>query len=388
MNGTALPLVMRTLRRDGAMPRVELARRLGLDRSTVTHVVNYLIGAGVVAEAGVTNASRRGGRRPVVLAIRDERLLAGGVELTAERFRAVILDNAGRLRLRTWGRNRHPADPAAAVEAACRALMSRAARARLVPFAVGVALPGIVDPRRSLLVRSDALRVGDVPIANQTVGAGVNRDPVPVMVDNDANCFAWGELHPAPGATGNAGPADLLCVLGRRTGDLFTVGLGLVAGGTVYRGRRFRAGEFFSVKAKPGGGPQFGVSPELLRSVPHDAAASARVVGELMEGLGPLIGALDPARLVLGGELRGARDQVVRTLCSRPALQVVSAAMEPVEVAVTRWGRDDVCAGAAGMVFEQLFACDAIDRGPLPDGVTWRDAFASVEAPCPLEDAR
>ncbi len=374
MNGTALPLVMRTLRRDGAMPRVELARRLGMDRSTVTHVVNYLIGAGVVAEAGVTDASRRGGRRPVVLAIRDERLLAGGVELTAERFRAVILDNAGRLRLRTWGRNRHPNDPAAAVEAACRALMSRAVRARLVPFAVGVALPGIVDPARSLLVRSDALQVEAVSIIPRTAGAGSGRAAVPVMVDNDANCCAWGELHPA------AGLEDLLCVLGRRTGDLFTVGLGLVAGGTVYRGRRFRAGEFFSVRVKPGGGPQFGLSQELLRLVPHDSSATERLTGELMESLGPLIGALDPARLVLGGELRGARDQVVRKLCSRPGLQVVSAAMDPVEVSVSRWGRDDVCAGAAGMVFEQLFACDAIDRGPLPDGITWRDAFTSVEA--------
>ncbi|TVR04068.1 MAG: ROK family transcriptional regulator [Spirochaetaceae bacterium] len=375
MNGAALPLVMRTLRREGAMPRVELARRLGLDRSTVSYVANFLIGAGVVAEAGVGDASRRGGRRPVVLAIRDEQLLAAGVELTAERFRAVILDNAGRLRLRTWGRNRHPDDPAAAVEAACRALMSRAVRARLVPFAVGVALPGIVDPARGMLVRSDALQVEAVSIAMQTAGAGAGRAAIPVIVDNDANCCAWGELHPADGA----GLEDLLCVLGRRTGDLFTVGLGLVTGGTVYRGRRFRAGEFFSVKAKPGGGPQFGISQELLRSVPHDSAATGHVVGEMVESLGPLIGALDPARLVLGGELRGARDQVVRKLCSRPGLQVVSAAMGPVEVAVSRWGRDDVCAGAAGMVFEQLYACDAFDRGPLPNGVTWRDALAAME---------
>ncbi len=117
------------------------------------------------------------------------------------------------------GPSQRPRDLVVSVlAAAIRAALSRAPDAR----AVGVAVPGFIDPATGKLARSPNLPgLEDVDLA-KPLAAEVG---LPVVVENDALAAAWGEwqLHP------------------KRPDDLLYVGLGTgVGGGAVLRRRPWR----------------------------------------------------------------------------------------------------------------------------------------------------
>jgi len=109
--------------------------------------------------------------------------------------------------------------------------------------AVGIGLAGVLDRQRTTLVQSPNLpRLHNVPVA-QTLAAELG---LPVMLDNDANCAALGELW--QGAAQGL-QSFLLVTLG--TG----VGAGLVLNGSLWRGDEGKAGEFGHMVIDSGGPP-------------------------------------------------------------------------------------------------------------------------------------
>jgi AraC-like DNA-binding protein len=59
--------ILAALERDGPLSRIALARRLGLSRTTVSHIVAELLAEGRVREDGALPASEAGGRRATLL---------------------------------------------------------------------------------------------------------------------------------------------------------------------------------------------------------------------------------------------------------------------------------------------------------------------------------
>jgi len=98
--------------------------------------------------------------------------------------------------------------------------------------AVGIGLAGVLNRQRTTLIQSPNLpRLHDVPVA-QVLAAALG---LPVLLDNDANCAALGELWQG---AGQGLKNFLLVTLG--TG----VGAGLVLDGSLWRGDEGKAGEF------------------------------------------------------------------------------------------------------------------------------------------------
>ena len=62
--------ILAALERDGPLSRIALARRLGLSRTTVSHIVAALLAEGRVREDGALPASEAGGRRATLLWVR------------------------------------------------------------------------------------------------------------------------------------------------------------------------------------------------------------------------------------------------------------------------------------------------------------------------------
>jgi hypothetical protein len=59
--------ILRALEGEGPLSRIALARRLGLSRTTVSHIVAELLSEGRVREDGELPASESGGRRATLL---------------------------------------------------------------------------------------------------------------------------------------------------------------------------------------------------------------------------------------------------------------------------------------------------------------------------------
>jgi glucokinase len=241
--------------------------------------------------------------------------------------------------------------------------------------AVGLAVAGFVDEKRSLLRFAPNLPMQDRPLRDLISP----RVGLPVVVENDANAAAWAEWRFGAGR----GETRLVCVtLG--TG----IGGGIVFDGEVQRGRHGMAGEFGHMVVVPDGHrcecgnrgclEQYASGNRLGREARELARAGSpvtvplveRVGGDIDALVGPLIteaardgdpcavelfedvgrwlgiglanlaAALDPGVFVIGGGvsdagellLRPARESFRRTLTGRgfrPEPRIVVADLGP-----------------------------------------------------------
>jgi glucokinase len=110
------------------------------------------------------------------------------------------------------------------------------------PDAVGVGVPGLVDRSGTLRVAPNLGGVRSLEVGNRLRAAM----GLPVVVDNDATCAAWGE-HTAGAAKG----ADHSVLVTLGTG----IGGGIVASGRVERGVNGFAGEVGHMVVDPDGLP-------------------------------------------------------------------------------------------------------------------------------------
>ncbi|MEY5032536.1 MAG: Glucokinase [Planctomycetota bacterium] len=185
-------------------------------------------------------------RRPEVLrdAIPREMVVAG-VDLGGTNIQVGILSADGRVlgrcKRKTKASEGRDEVVRRVLESIQRALdEARIPRDRL--FAVGVGAPAVVDFGKGLVVKAGNLGWEDVPL--RAILSEQLR--VPVALDNDANCAAWGEAQ-----LGAARGRENVLAVWVGTG----IGGGLVLGGQVWRGPRLTAGEIGYVTLFPNGQP-------------------------------------------------------------------------------------------------------------------------------------
>lgn len=319
--------VVQALGASGPASRAELARRIGLSRTTVSGLVAELIADGVACETGVTGRPHKGGsgRPPVLVALRAAPGVVAGVDVGHGHLRVVVADAEG-----------VPLAEALEVldvDARGVATLDRAAAVvgRLVREAdagalstVGVCVPAPLD-RRSRRVSTGVLPgwlgVAPGPELERRLG-------VPVEVDNDANLGALAEV------TRGAGRDVDDVVYLKHSGGL---GAGIVLGRRLHRGSTGQAGEIGHVQIGEDGPvcrcgnrgclETLVAAPRLLGllqpahdevlDVPAllalDAAGDAgvrRVLGDAGHLIGravaDLANCLNPALVVLGGALGAA----------------------------------------------------------------------------------
>jgi glucokinase len=108
------------------------------------------------------------------------------------------------------------------------------------PVAVGVAVPGLVDPAAGVLRYSGNLDLRDLPVAT-VVGETV---PLPVVVENDVRAAAWGEWLWGAGQ-GASHPLYLSAGTG--------IAAAVIIDGHLYRGATAAAGELGHAPVVPDG---------------------------------------------------------------------------------------------------------------------------------------
>lgn len=249
-----------------------------------------------------------------------------GVDLGATNVRVVIADQDGNLEAR-----RHfatPAGPPSDAIATIRRTVDELTRGVWVGAtvdAIGIALPGMVDPAAGL-VASVANIPGwdDVPLASLLGG----ERSTPVAMENDANAAAIGE-----GWLGAAKGLRHHVFLALGTG----IGGGVVVDGKLHRGARFLGGEvaFFSMtreQVRAGGwannlealvggrsiaaraieilGPS-AKAADLFAAADSGHVAAAAWLAEVVEYLAmavtDVVALLDPEAVVLGGGVIAAQ---------------------------------------------------------------------------------
>ena len=179
-------ITLNLLRRHQPMSRADLARRSGLQRSTVSAIIDQLIEEGWVTEGAIGRVPR--GRRPRFLHLNAERAGIIGVDLRPETTTVGLAGLDARFVSQTdWPTPREPEQFIKELSASIAQLRSE--HPRIVCEGIGVSLPGRVDASGRLIFAPN-LGWRDVDLKAQ-LEASIG---LPVALDNAANACALSEL--------------------------------------------------------------------------------------------------------------------------------------------------------------------------------------------------
>jgi predicted NBD/HSP70 family sugar kinase/biotin operon repressor len=222
-------IVLNYVREREPISRAEIARETELQRSTISAIVEALTAEGLVEEVGEGEST--GGRRPTLLRLRTKEAIAVGVAITPSCTTVASSDLAGRI----VEQEEFPTDPDPdkTLGKVSSLIKNLSIGNQGSIEAVGVSLPGLVDPSTGNAVYIPYFKWRDIPIT-KTISTAVG---LPVIIDNDANAVALAELWFGRPEVSDA--RDFILVLVAEG-----VGTGIIFDGQVYRGQRGAAGEF------------------------------------------------------------------------------------------------------------------------------------------------
>ncbi|MET1052302.1 MAG: ROK family transcriptional regulator [Mycetocola sp.] len=374
--------ILDPLRSGRAASRAALAKVTGLSPSTVASRVDALIQQGHIIETGPGES--RGGRRPRHLEIRGDAGLVGCVDLGVDRSSFGLVDFAGTLLAERHMELDIAAGPRQVLAVAAATLLSMVEEADLPEHTrlrgISVGVPGPVSSATSRIIAPSRMPGWN----GVSVSEILQRDlHLPVLVNNDANLMAAGELLDSTGAAGDVN--QVLAKVGSG------IGCGIVSRGALYLGSNGWAGDISHVSV-PGATPvpcscgRTGCLDALasgnalvkeMQLAGHDvpsveamialaqdshplATSLLRNAGVMTGGvLATIVNFFNPDRLVLGGVLA---DSAVFVVAVRSTLYAdcLPMATENLSVDVARYQGTAGLRGAARVFLDRVFSAEGV----------------------------
>jgi glucokinase-like ROK family protein len=237
-------LVLNYVREHGPIARVDLARRTGLSRTTVSAIMDGLLREGLVREGSTQQAASSGGRRAILVHFNAAAGYLLGVDMGRSHLTILICDLAAHILARYSGPfdvDRGPEECLPWLIGELRALLEQ----HHIPWSqvvgVGMGMPGPMDASLQRTIRPPRMPGWDGVDVRSILAREL---AVPIYLDNDANLGALGESRYGAGI----GVPHLTYV---KVGT--GIGGGLVMLGHIYRGSVGSAGEIGHVTVDPDG---------------------------------------------------------------------------------------------------------------------------------------
>lgn len=342
----------------GGTTRTDLVRDLGLVKSTVSRITTMLLEQGLIRETSEKPEKVGVGRRPVLLQVNEQYGSIVGVEIQPDFYRAVVIDLHGHV-AKDWSGKLAMTNGsvASAFLEIINPIYDWLEIAGTPLIGVGVALAGVIDQSRGVIVQSNPLNVVR-PI--HFVREVQDLVPAPVILDNDANCGCWGELAVRKTSRWH----DFVFVMGEfRTGRTqsesywgIAIGIGIVLNGEVYHGSSCSAGEFQSILWREGNEGQFSISNEEASRITRDGAVMEKALRELCSHIAFLVNTLNLTGVVFGGEITAYKDTLVPILDEEIQRNWSYPTRVDYSVEFSPFGELAIAYGAAGMYLESMFA--------------------------------
>jgi len=389
-------VVLNTIRHRAPLSRAEVAKHTGLNRSTVSQIINALLERKLVQETILQ--SDRVGRPGLLLELNPAGGFAIGIEIGVDYISLVVTDFLANV---LW-RQRIKSDAHDSIDQILERAykmtedgLQKGYALNLTPLGIGLGVPGLVDLQHGELMFAPNLGWTNIPLTR----LWSQRFNLPVFVDNEAKAAALGEYY--------FGAAQ-----GENNFIFLTGGVGLGAGimidGKLFRGSHGYAAEVGHMIMDPQGEQcgcgKFGcwetqVSPRavirrfretLRQGVPStvmqdanndldniifeiianaatqgDNAAMIAIqeVGERLGfGIANLVNVFNPELVILGGELNYASElllPVVRKVVNENSMNLES---NNLRIVASVHGQDACVMGAISLVLDDILHEPNFDR--------------------------
>jgi glucokinase len=212
--------------------RAELIKATRLSAPTVGSLVSHLMRSGIVRDLGT--GPSRGGRRPALMEFNARHGFVAGVDLGPTKTRLALADLRGARLAHRVLPTPVGVPPVVLLQELATAMRGVMKEAGVPPprlLAVGAGAPGVVDPRRGMVLRASNLpgwtNVPMAAILKKALGA-------PIVVENDVNLAILGERW-----RGAARGHETCAFISAGKG----IGAGIVLEGKLHRGHHLLAGE-------------------------------------------------------------------------------------------------------------------------------------------------
>ncbi|GGF05064.1 ROK family transcriptional regulator [Mycetocola zhadangensis] len=372
--------VLAALRSGRANSRAALANITGLSPTTVAARVDALIEQGHVVETGPGES--RGGRRPRHLMIRGDAGLVGCIDLGVDRASFGLVDFAGELITERHAPLDIAADPRAVLSRALKILLDMVDEAKLAGHTrlrgISVGVPGPVSSATSRVISPSRMPGWNGVSVPELMRREID---LPILVNNDANLMAAGELLDGREPIGN----QVLVKVGSG------IGCGIVCGGALYTGSNGWAGDISHVVV-PGAAAvpcscgrtgcldalasgnalvrEMQVAGTNVQSVEEMIALAQdshplatgllRNAGVMTGGvLATIVNFFNPERLVLGGVLADSSVFVAGVRATLYA-ECLPMATDQLSIDVAQFAATGGLRGAGRIFLDQLFSADGV----------------------------
>ncbi|MHC1783905.1 MAG: ROK family protein [Anaerolineaceae bacterium] len=381
-------VVLSAIRHRSPLSRAEVAKYTGLNRSTVSQIINLLLERKLVQET--TLQSDRVGRPGLLLELNPSGGFAIGIEIGVDFISLVMTDFLANV---LW-RKRIISDVHDSIDGILDHAykmteegLENGKALNLTPLGIGLGLPGLVDLRHGELKFAPNLGWSNIPISK----LWSQKFDLPVFVDNEAKAAALGEFY-----FGTARGENNFIFLNAGVG----LGAGIMIDGKLFRGSHGYASEVGHIIMDPLGevcgcgnrgcwetqvGPRAvirrfreklrqGVPSTVLHAADNDlenimfetianaakqgdsaALIAMQEVGERLGfGIANLVNIFNPQMVILGGELNYASEillPVVRQVVMNNALKLENQGLK---VAASAHGRDACVMGAIALVLDDI----------------------------------
>ncbi len=389
---TNLSFVLRQIHTQSPISRAQLAVLTGLNKSTVSSLVDDLIERNLVCETGMNSAGA--GRPATLLEINCNAGCIIGVELGVDFVSVAVTDFLGNI---IW-RRKEDADPSEDQKKMINQTLQIVKEAMAMAkkkgpriFGIGLATPGTVDLKEGVLIFAPNLHWRNVPFRKLFS----EQTKLKVFIENDANAAAISE-H----LFGTARQCrDFLFVFAG-----VGIGGGLFLNGELYRGKNGYAGEIghSPITAEPSQTichcgnrgcwetyanqysiiqrvqarlevKRSSIVPKLMAeqksplTIPlikqaadagdMEARESFIEAGHAMgQGFAGLINIFNPEKIILGGPLSIAGDYLLPTIKDTIARHSLTEIDQQAEVLISPFGPDASLIGAIAIVADDVLS--------------------------------
>ena len=303
-------IVLELIRTSQPISRADLARRSGLGRSTISQIVEQLIGEHWVREGAMGSLPR--GRRPTMVGLNGD-LVAIAVDIHPRQASVALVDLNGRL-LSRW-----PvpitSDPASSMRLIIECMQRiRPTGPNKSTEGIGISLPGRVNPTTQRLIWAPNLKWPEFDIKKMVE----TRMGLPVTLENDATACLMAERTFAR-------------MDGVRDAVLVAVGEGvgtcILANGQVFSGNNGMAGEFGHICVDPNG-PRCGCGKNGCWEVFSSSRAALRYYREL-KPKGPVVTFQELLNRAEGGDSAAAQALTTQAMWIGRGLRMIIAGVSP-----------------------------------------------------------
>jgi predicted NBD/HSP70 family sugar kinase len=223
--------ILQALYDNGPTSRVDLARLAGVNRTTVTGIVQPMIEENLLVEGEAQRSTAQGGKPARPLYFNPDAPMLGAVLLLPGSIQTCLVSLTGEIS----AHRRATFDPNGKIEPFVETLRatlgSTLSKARQAPFGIGVAAGGMIDSDRGVIV---AVNLAPVLTGLPLVNVLREHVPLPVVIDHHPRALLVGDRWFGPGR----GQQNFAAIY---TGEV--LGGAFYMDGKVYRGLAGSGGE-------------------------------------------------------------------------------------------------------------------------------------------------